>query len=456
MDLGWATALGTGALGAAARWTARKMDFVNRERAASNKVLGDISESGETTGSIANRLAEHPEMMTGDVNNQLIQRLTEAANINPHVSRNVADKVSERQYDELNRVLGKLEPVSTEEISEGIRAKMQRIADPLYAAANEQSVTPTPEMMSVLQTPAGQQAFKKAMQNLQNKGIPMEELTRADKNGNRVPDEFRLQLWDQVGRELGDKAEMFLKSGAKEDAAAFGRLKNVIYGDLEDQSKEFSRARKVWEAGSRYIDAEGAGKKAMRGTLDKAKRTYAKMTEPEKWHFGIGVIESLEDALRKKGNTDPLSKVFKPTKVQDTLSMVMGKERMGEFNKLLKNEKAMEKTYAAVRERGLLDKEDIYQAGITPANRQQLIYRLVREVIFRAGQKIRRRTAADTGEILMGRNPQQALDAYAGPSPIGTLAPTATGFAAANHPEQAETLPPRDRLLAPSTPQLPR
>jgi len=151
-------------------------------------------------------------------------------------------EAGERVTRDLDAVLGVRKNVS--ELADDIVARRSRDATPLYEAARAKPLQVTPEIQSVLDTPAGKFAVARASRLSQNEGIQF------------APDVRGLDL---VKRTLDDAIEVGKRQGKNNETRVLAQLRDKLVSAVDQQVPEYATARQVFSSASQVKDALETG-----------------------------------------------------------------------------------------------------------------------------------------------------------------------------------------------------
>ena len=271
-------------------------------------------------------------------------------------------------------------------------------------------------MISMLGTPAGQSAAKRAIKQLGNKlDVEPEQYMKGNKVRMNSP-----HFWDEVQRVIGDDVTS-LQSKRPALARDRRKMRDVVTEGLEGQSRSYQAARSLWASGKAAEEALETGQKALREPIPELRNTFRKMSDTEKTHFRVGFFETLDKMIGNKSEFDKLSTVFKSQNKRDALRVAIGNEALyKKFLRSLKDEKAMEDTWQRVKSSPLIDIPERVQTmpSMTPS---MAIYQLGRRGVTGAAMRpVERAEMGHLGGALMGRDPSSLLKA--GGSEMGSMA----------------------------------
>lgn len=278
------------------------------------------------------------------------------------------------QIQRLEKGMDELVPGDFFGTRQGIRA--QKDASALYNSAfkaNQQIESPVVDR--ILQTPAGKEALRRAVVKMQNQKALVSktdpELTEAlneaieagqeiERTGYGVGRGFKLQTLDYIKRGLDDVEGRFVKLGDEgaDDARIIGNLKRELVAELDrldtTPNKAYSRARQVHGTKMGNLDALAQGEAFMTGAKKNHPRVIQEalegMTQEERHLFRLGAAQAIKSRIGELvTRADATKKIADIPALERKLRLAFGDDDIfRRYMQMIKNEKAMFKTYADV------------------------------------------------------------------------------------------------------------
>ena len=259
---------------------------------------------------------------------------------------------------------------------QALKAARGKSANTLYGKAFKESVSVTPELQELLQTPALRDAFRTGMQIAGNMKMPTKFRIGTDgriisEDGSTV-DAVDGQFMHILKMGLDDVAfpKMPKQGIGATQISAVRDVRNEFLELLDDAIPDYRRARDVYSTDSRMISAmeQGRNLNATRD-LDELEDQLRKMSKSERESFSLGALQAIEDqAARGTQAANTAYNLYKTPRRRRLLRFAFpsgadGDRRFQQFMANLEQESRM-----AVTERAAL--------GSQTAQRQEFVRQL--------------------------------------------------------------------------------
>lgn len=232
-------------------------------------------------------------------------------------------------------------------------------AAPLYQQAfqNNQSIT-SPEINSILNTPAGKSALKNAVSLMQNDrtlaGKPNPELTALakevsdlgfmDKPVGGVASELKLQTLDYVKRGFDKVVNDAYSSGDNALGGIIDNMRKDFVRELDnfDKSGLYAKARAT---SGDYLSAKQAmedGLKFLSEDAENIPRRLSNMNSAQKEAYRAGVVKVIRNSIDNKFDGRNVAQLFQKPSTREKLRSILNKT---DYNKLLADTRTVDNIY---------------------------------------------------------------------------------------------------------------
>jgi hypothetical protein len=303
------------------------------------------------TPSVLADLGENARALGGSVSRQ------------PGAARNIATTTTldrqmgqgDRVKDAISRDLGPTTDTLAE--SNRLMAEAKAKAGPLYAKFHANPARSSPEMESLLQTPAGRNALNGA------RLIAANERVSPDKTAFGLNDQGETVLTrkpspqsiDYVKQGLDDILEGYRdKTTGKVNLDRYGRSVESVRASLVKESDrlfpDYAAARRAYAGPAAMRQAMQDGKAALNKSPNEINQRLINMSPAETQHYALGLRSAISDALDRSGDgANKVRLLIGTPQKRAVLARVFG--NTGDVDRLvstLGNEQAAHLTYQAV------------------------------------------------------------------------------------------------------------
>lgn len=323
--------------------TGRQTKMQGRAR---EQVMRELENSGMSVEEAQQHLRRNPDLVLGDLSDNLSQRTATVATKPGPAAEKAKDVLVPRYRDQLERISpairkGLGEDARYMDAVEELQTSMRQRARPLYDQAYKTPLEPTDRMRKLVEA-IPKEAFNKAKKLAKTENVELEL---------RPDNLIDTRSLDYVLRGLSDIEGTALRSGSNQYAKALGSVRRDLVESINDQNPAFGQARRVWSGGKADEEALQLGRKALREDSEELGAAVDKMSESEKKHFRIGVMKGIENTIEGMSVNRDLVKKFRDVpKIRKALkASFKDDESYDEFMQMLDDEAAMVETYTKAR-----------------------------------------------------------------------------------------------------------
>lgn len=325
-----------------------------------------------------------------------------------------------------------------------LREEKSEVSRAAYEKAFEDTIEPTEQMIKVVNTPLGQQAYSNARKSWQN------EMMTPDFPYATPDDITDLKFWNNFKKELDQLADytpagqrIFKKADRSPDNVNASRMAGAVREDLKRQSDNYADALQANRNFQQMDEGMRLGKDIYRMNMDEIEDKMANLTVP-KDAVKMGVIQAVKEQVQNMMDSGSVGrKVTRNDKFKSVLKQIIPEKK--EYAKFLGQIQRLEDqayTYGRVT-RTVPTAENI--AAIQRAEQQPSMLGDIAELnigqgIRRAAGQVGRQTLPreQIADILLQQGPQamQTLQRMYGPQSQFGL-PGMFGFGASGLGTQA-------------------
>lgn len=313
----------------------------NRGQKAADMVTADLRKAGYSPEEAAEYLQMNPEMIVGDIGENLKWRTADLATSPSQGAEDIKDLLLTRNQNQLE---GRVEPFfkealggnSGEGFEQTLKSAQKQLsaqAKPLYDEAEKLPTRLTDEMKAVLNTQDGQDALQLAARKAERDNVAFGPAPTA-------------RLMHYVGRAFGDMADNVGKY--TDGGQQFLAMRRKILDGVKDQNEPFRLAQSIYADGKAVQDAFEEGTKALTGNALVKVDRIADMSQAEKVAMRSGLFQGVLQKLGAKPDTADVSRIFRQPNVRKVLKAAFDDpEKFTEFEALVKREGIMSETAQA-------------------------------------------------------------------------------------------------------------
>jgi hypothetical protein len=219
-----------------------------------------------------------------------------------------AEDLQDRVSTQARRTISD-DPRSPDEIRTEVAARRTREGDAAFGAVRNELLTPEPQIVEALRTPAGRRAVEDAAERAANRGdIETANQLRqlaGDALDNPAGVQITVGMADRIARTLNGLGEArkgtVTAPGDNDAAASFFRLAEALRGTARRQVDGYDQALKAYGDDSRLIQAATLGEQFMRMEADQFAAAVARMTPDEIAIARAAARRSVERAAGTQG-----------------------------------------------------------------------------------------------------------------------------------------------------------
>lgn len=278
-----------------------------------------------------------------------------------------ADKI--RQGGQIQRIQKGIDDL----IPESRMAKNTEEIRNLYRQAYQSnSMIENQNIDSILKTPTGKRAFRKAVEMMRNERAAVSKvdpeltamLDEAIKDGQNIVKTgvgvgkgLKLQTLDYVKRALSDIEKKAMRTGAADEARVVGNLRRSLtksLDNIDETGGAYAQARKLSGDDFAHDDAFELGSQFMRGdklgSATDLQETMATMSEGQLHEFRQGMAKAIKGHLGKLVvRADATKQLMGKNELEKRILQGFGdKDKFRQYMTMLENEERMFKTYSDV------------------------------------------------------------------------------------------------------------
>lgn len=388
------------------------------EERAAEIVMRDLQRDGLTVGDVDRWIAEAraagKPAVVADAAGPNVRALADVAAKVPSAGVQYGPGLVDRWREQAARVhddilaLGGRNPNRYATVARLAAEKQFQLA-PRYQQLMEQTrgiPVDDADILEILKTPAGRQAYARARRIAANEGITLPSITDAEGNVRTMPN---LEVLDYVKRGFDDAIEAGKRGSlGSAEVHSMRTLREKLRDRLDALFPEYAKLRAEWAGKERVRELIEEGAEAVRKNLDprEVQQTIQGLRGNDVVWFRYGMMDELLSNIRSTSESRDIVKVLadNPHK-REMLRLMFGDQRkFDQFMRRLGMEQAMGATYSAVmgnsktaeRMARMADMADSGAANwLTP---QGLTDRLIRWARGRAAEQ----NAARVAELTLG------------------------------------------------------
>jgi len=281
----------------------------------------------------------------------------------PGAARTITrEAVNERQGAQGDRVVGAISRDlgaigNPDQISDDLMRNASRAAAPLYEQAYATQVDMTPELISVLETPAARQALNKARTIAANERRDPTALGfDTDEAGETILTQTpSMQTLDLVKRGLDDVLEdardpVTRRLPLTSTTRAIQGVRQDLLSQLDQISPDYAAARAVFAGPAGQRDALMLGRASLNASADDIERATTPLNEAEREQFALGFRAAMGDNLgRAVDGADKVNRLLGTPRKRASLARLFGgSENFDQFLATMADERATNETYRSV------------------------------------------------------------------------------------------------------------
>lgn len=393
---------------------------------ARNRLLRDLMDAGMSQEDAARRLAQNPDLVIGDLSENLQRRVGAMSNApgeTPQAARAFLDARSEGMFGRFEGLFRRAwgGQQSVYDAAQGVVQSMREQVSPIYDEIYQRVLGPaTQEKLKGLLRRAGPRVLRHAQELARTQGVDID-----------LDGPMNVRTIDYVQRALRKSAEesrMENRWGNFTDlGAAQNKLRGELIGAVEADAPDWKRARRIWRGQEDMEDAERIAKNIFNERTVNLERELGDLSESGRQHFKVAIFETVMDKMAAKGGEVPnYASVFNSKKKKDAIRLALGDEGLyKQFERMVKDENIMQRT----RQRALYGSPTASNQAFAgtdvnlPRTWSDAIFRGLNRGYSAALSGPRQRSRDEMGRMLLGRNPwelSRPLTASSKPPAIDT------------------------------------
>ncbi|PCI53882.1 MAG: hypothetical protein COB36_11630 [Alphaproteobacteria bacterium] len=215
-----------------------------------------------------------------------------------------------------------------------IGEKLAAEGSELYTAAFSQDFKVTGKLANLMTRPSMQKALVKANKFAADEGTSLA--------GNE------LQFFHHAKGALDDMIGASLKNNTSTQTKSLMSLKTELLKEM-DTIPQYAQARKLWAGQKANENALEFGRKALSQRQEDVAQAVAGFSEGERQHMLAGLLQGVDDRLRKSASTHNATVKFNAEEVRGVFRAVLSEKQANKITALLERESALTATGRRVR-----------------------------------------------------------------------------------------------------------
>lgn len=368
--VGGALPAAAGVLGRGVGMVGNALGLRNPQNQASRLMLNAMERDQVTPQDLATRAAQYPNqpVSIADVAGPNTQRLAGAAFRVPSQGRaQMLDQIEQRNFERPERIVDLMRgsmgnPEAFKQTIEQITAQRAQAAKPFYdlLRQSDPAMYNTPEVIEILNTPAGRRAIAAAEQRALNLREPFPQLvtTEADpltgQQVQRVTKIPNFEALDQVKRSLDDIIEDArdpISRRIPSEVRDIARVRGDLVSEMDDVTNGlYAQARQSFAGPSASLDAMNSGRAFAQGDVEDMARVFGGLSTGDKDLFRLGVVRELREMIeRGGGNRNQAAAIMGPGMRRRLAEIFPDQQSYQAFMQALRMENTMQQTSNVVR-----------------------------------------------------------------------------------------------------------
>lgn len=300
---------------------ANALGLRNPERQAGRLMMNAMERDQVTPQDLAARAAQYPSqpVAIADLGGPNMQRLAGSAFRVPSQGRTaMLEQIDRRNFERPERIVDLMRgamgnPEAFTQTVEQIGAQRAAAAKPLYDALRQSdpAMYNTPEVINILNTPAGRKAISAAELRAKNLREPFPQLVEtitdpatgaAELRVTKIPD---FEALDQVKRSLDniiEDARDPISGRIPSEVRDIARVRGDLVSEMDDVTGGlYGEARKAYAGPSASIDALNSGRAFAKGDVEDMARVFKDLSAGDRDLFRLGVVRQLREMIERGG-----------------------------------------------------------------------------------------------------------------------------------------------------------
>lgn len=237
-----------------------------------------------------------------------------------------------RISDGVKRIIGAKDFTS---MSNDVADRLKTEGRTLYERVLPQPIQTTASLKALLSRPSMQAAIKKAKKVTADLGVEN--------------DETDLAFYQVAKESLDYMISARYRQGKNKEARAIQKVQTDFLSELDRQVPEYAQARRVWAGQSANKAALEFGRKSLSLRPEDVAKATEGYSRSERQHLLAGILQGVDDRLKKSGHSDNATSRFKAEGLRDVFRVVLSDEQAERIVRLLERESKMTATGRNVR-----------------------------------------------------------------------------------------------------------
>jgi hypothetical protein len=368
--IGGALPAAAGVLGRGVGMVGNALGLRNPQTQASRLMLNALERDQVTPQDLATRAAQYPNqpVSIADVAGPNTQRLAGAAFRVPSQGRaQMLDQLEQRNFERPERIVDLMRgamgnPEAFKQTVEQITVQRAQAAKPFYdlLRQSDPAMYNTPEVIEILNTPAGRRAIAAAEQKALNLREPFPQMVETvtdpatGQQSLRVTKIPNFEALDQVKRSLDDIIEDArdpITRRIPSEVRDIARVRGDLVAEMDDVTNGlYAQARQSFAGPSASLDAMNSGRAFAKGDVEDMARVFGSLSSGDKDLFRLGVVRELREMIeRGGGNRNQAAAIMGPGMRRRLAEIFPDQQSYQAFMQALRMENTMQQTSNVVR-----------------------------------------------------------------------------------------------------------
>lgn len=314
----------------------------NRGQRAADLVVDDLGKAGFTPEQAARYLEDNPELIVGDLGNNLQWHTGAVATSPGQGAEDVTNLLLQRTQNQLD---DRIEPFFSQALggdaTQGIQktlkdsqAQLSAMASPLYKEAYEQPIQLSDKIKTIINSPSGQKALEAAKDAASDDNVAFGPATST-------------RTLDYVARELNDMAERAKGQlgAATSKSDRLYKMRRELLEEVRAQNEPFRLAQAIYSDEKSIQEAYELGTKALTGNAMDKVDMIKNLSQAEQVAMRSGLFQAVMQKVGARSMDGDLSKAFKNENIRKVLRAAFDDPAdFKAFEELIEKESMMART----------------------------------------------------------------------------------------------------------------
>lgn len=258
--------------------------------------------------------------------------------VNAASSKIISDAVIAQQRGQQRRISDSVKRIMGADdfttLSNDAAANLRNEGSQLYEAVLGEPISNTPALTELLARPSMRKAMTRARRMMADSG---------ESGGDD------LATYQAAKEALDDVIGAHYRAGKSKQAGVALKLQRELLSELDAQVPGYARARSVWSGQRANQNALEYGRNALKLRPEDVARDTANYSQAERQHLLAGVLQGVDDRLKKASLSHDATTRFNAEGLRDVFRTVLTDKQANRIVSLLDGESAMTASGRAVR-----------------------------------------------------------------------------------------------------------